>query len=258
MESDQANLLLLSVSLLYLIAFVSAQIYPKVRSEVRRKIKIRRGARAERTAEKKRAKEAAEEVRRATRRAEEEEEEKRIVQEERRRRDLEEAERAAAQAVASEEAAARAAAERARSARDAEKKKRALERATEAQRVRSHRVAIAQNFTGIWGDGRPTMYSIDASSQSQQVVVWQRRAKNPNAFLISSVSMKDHILRWKQVYIPTGHRVSVACWSTSRGLQCEVTDRYGSKNPILLGRDLSFGTLTDGRSYGGGEMRIGR
>ena len=50
MESDQANLLLLSVSLLYLIAFVSAQIYPKVRSEVRRKIKIRREARVDKAA----------------------------------------------------------------------------------------------------------------------------------------------------------------------------------------------------------------
>ena len=64
MESDQANLLLLSVSLLYLIAFVSAQIYPKVRSEVRRKIKIRREARVDKAAEEKRPKEAAKEAHR--------------------------------------------------------------------------------------------------------------------------------------------------------------------------------------------------
>ncbi|SVD83713.1 uncharacterized protein METZ01_LOCUS436567, partial [marine metagenome] len=107
-SSDQANLLMLSVLLLYLIVFVSAQIYPKVRSEVRRKIKIRREARAVRAAEKKRDKEAAEEDRRAKEEedafvASREAADKRIAEEEKRIAQEKRRERAPSEAVASED-----------------------------------------------------------------------------------------------------------------------------------------------------------
>ena len=240
MESDQAILLLLSVSLLYLILFVSAQIYPKVSSEVRRKIKIRKKAKTDRAAERELAKKEAEQ----DRRAKEEEEEKRIAQEERRRR-------TAAEAVASEEAASRAAAE---AVTTQFRQKLELERATEAEKVRRAQMALAR-YNGIWGDGSATMHWINISPPSlPRVVAWRRSRKDPDDFTISSVSIEGDILRWNQVYKPTNFQVSYSCRRSSRGLECELTNQWGSKTTRLFARDTSLGTLTNGWNYRGGEM----